>query len=81
MPDAPTRDQRIQSSAHDRGLLANSAQFLRALEQLVVDVQRSPHAHEFGRSVHIRRLIAQSEKHVSSAIFSAAASRIAQPAP
>jgi len=63
---------------HDRGLLANSAQFLRALEQLVIDDQRSPHMHEYGRSMHIRQLSEQAEKQISSAIFPPAASRIAQ---
>lgn len=61
-PSALTRDERLQSRVHDRGLFADAAQLLGPLEQLVIDDQGSSHMHKYGRSMHTGQSIKPRQK-------------------
>jgi hypothetical protein len=51
------RNQGIEASVHDSCLLANSREFLRLLEKLVVNDQRRSHMHEYALLMHISQQV------------------------
>src|ERR1700690_3338496 len=50
-----TRDERLQTGPHQRGLLLNAGDRSRALQKAIVDDQRRPHMHQYASLMHMRQ--------------------------